>query len=305
MSRLVFFLGKGGVGKTTLSSATAYALSRQGKRVLIASLDPAHNLGDVFGIRLRNEPMPMAEGLDGIEVDVAEWVTRYLDESRREIKATYAYNMSLNLDSLLDILKYAPGTEEYAVLWAIEHVQQAYAGAYDTIVFDTPPTALALRFLAMPSLSILWMQALAKLRGQILAKRQTLLKVNPTAPVLKGATDKREDRVYGKLTSIQRRLHSLHDLFTRDSYLTVVMNPDELSLAESLRIREELDRLGLRLRSVCLNKAVPAAAIPNGLAEQFKDFPIFTSDLRSGGIQGKEGLAQVDVAGLVQHLGEF
>jgi arsenite-transporting ATPase len=293
------------VGKTTLSSATAYALSRQGKRVLIASLDPAHNLGDVFGIRLRNEPMPMAEGLDGIEVDVAEWVTRYLDESRREIKATYAYNMSLNLDSLLDILKYAPGTEEYAVLWAIEHVQQAYAGAYDTIVFDTPPTALALRFLAMPSLSILWMQALAKLRGQILAKRQTLLKVNPTAPVLKGATDKREDRVYGKLTSIQRRLHSLHDLFTRDSYLTVVMNPDELSLAESLRIREELDRLGLRLRSVCLNKAVPAAAIPNGLAEQFKDFPIFTSDLRSGGIQGKEGLAQVDVAGLVQHLGEF
>ena len=305
MSRLVFFLGKGGVGKTTLSSATAYALSRQGKRVLIASLDPAHNLGDVFGIRLRNEPMPMADGLDGIEVDVAEWVTRYLDESRREIKATYAYNMSLNLDSLLDILKYAPGTEEYAVLWAIEHVQQAYAGAYDTIVFDTPPTALALRFLAMPSLSILWMQALAKLRGQILAKRQTLLRVNPTAAVLKGATDKREDRVYGKLTSIQKRLHSLHDLFTRDSYLTVVMNPDELSLAESLRIREELDRLGLRLRSVCLNKAAPAAAIPNGLSEQFKDFPIFPSDLRPGGIQGREGLAQVDVSGVVRHLGEF
>ena len=65
------------------------------------------------------------------------------------------------------------------------------------------PTALALRFLAMPSLSILWMQALAKLRGQILAKRQTLLRVNPSASVLKGATDKKEDRVYGKLTSIQ------------------------------------------------------------------------------------------------------
>jgi arsenite-transporting ATPase len=271
---------------------------------LIVSLDPAHNLGDVFGIRLRNEPMAMAERLDGVEVDVAEWVARYLDESRREIKATYAYNMSLNLDSLLDILKYAPGTEEYAVLWAIEHVQQTYAGAYDLIVFDTPPTALALRFLAMPSLSIFWMQALAKLRGQILAKRQTLLKVNPTAPVLRGATDKREDRVYGKLTSIQKRLHALHDLFTRDSYLTIVMNPDELSLAESLRIREELDRLALRLRSVCLNKAVPAAAIPKGLSDQFKDFPIFTSDLRPGGIQGREGLAQMDVSGLVRHLCE-
>jgi arsenite-transporting ATPase len=302
VSRLVFFLGKGGVGKTTLSAATAYALSRQGRKILIASLDPAHNLGDVFGIRLRNEPGPMQERLDGIEVDVAAWVARYLDESRREIKANYAYSMSLNLDSLLDILKYAPGTEEYAVLWAIEHVHRAYAGTYDTIVFDTPPTALALRFLAMPSLSILWMQALAKLRGQILAKRQTLLRVNPNAPVLKGATDKRDDRVYGKLTSIQTRLHALHDLFTRESYLTVVMNPDELSLAESLRIREELDRLGLTLRSVCLNKAVPAAAIPTGLAEHFKDFPIFVSDLRPGGIQGLQGLAQVDISGLVRHV---
>ncbi len=135
MSRLVFFLGKGGVGKTTLSSATASALARQGRKVLIVSLDPAHNLGDVFGIRLRNEPTPMAERLDGIEVDVAEWVARYLDESRREIKANYAYSMSLNLESFLDILKFAPGTEEYAVLWAIEHVHQTYAGAYDTIIF--------------------------------------------------------------------------------------------------------------------------------------------------------------------------
>jgi len=292
------------VGKTTLSSATAYTLARQGRKVLIVSLDPAHNLGDVFGIRLRNEPAALGAGLDGIEVDVAAWVARYLDESRREIKANYAYNMSLNLESFLDILKYAPGTEEYAVLWAIEHIHQTYAGSYDTIVFDTPPTALALRFLAMPSLSILWMQALAKLRGQILAKRQTLLRVNPSATVLKGATDKKEDRVYGKLTSIQKRLHSLHDLFTRESYLTVVMNPDELSLAESLRIREELDRLGLRLRSFCLNKALPAAAIPDALSERFRDFPIFISDLRQGGIQGQEGLAQVDVSGLVRHLSQ-
>jgi arsenite-transporting ATPase len=157
----------------------------------------------------------------------------------------------------------------------------------------------------MPSLSILWTRALAKLRGQILAKRQTLLRVNPDAPVPKGAIDKREDRVYGKLTSIQTRLHALHDLFIRESYLTVVMNPDELSLAESLRIREELDRLGLTLRSVCLNKAVPAAAIPKGLAEHFKDFPVFVSDLRPGGIRGLQGLAQVDICGLVRHIGSL
>jgi arsenite/tail-anchored protein-transporting ATPase len=301
---MVFFLGKGGVGKTTLSSATACALARQGRRVLIASLDPAHNLGDVFEARLTNEPTHLAERLDGLEVDIPHWVARYLEQSRVEIKANYAYTMSLNLDGFLDILKYAPGTEEYAVLWAIEHIHQAYAGAYDLLVLDTPPTALTLRFLAMPSLSILWVRELAKMRERILQKRTTLLKVNPDAAVLKGATGKKEDRVYGKLSSIQERLRRLHDLFARESYLTVVLNPDELSLMESLRIREELNRLGLTLRSVCLNKAIPTAALPGNLTERFRDFPIFPSDFRLEGVHGLEGLGQVDVSGLTGHLQE-
>jgi len=299
---MAFFLGKGGVGKTTLSSATAYALARQGRRVLIASLDPAHNLGDVFESPLGNEPRRLADGLDGLEVDIAAWVARYLEQSRIEIKAHYAYTMSLNLDSLLDILKYAPGTEEYAVLWAIEHIFQAYGPSYDCLVMDTPPTALTLRFLAMPSLSILWVRELAKMRERILEKRTTLLKVNPDATVLKGATEKGEDRVYGKLSSIQERLRRLHDLFVRESYLTVVLNPDELSLAESLRIREELSRLGLTIRSLCLNKAAPAAPLPGNLSERFRDFPIFPSHFRLEGVHGLEDLGRVDVSGLVGHL---
>jgi arsenite-transporting ATPase len=302
MKRMIFFLGKGGVGKTTLSSATACALARQGRKVLIASLDPAHNLGDVFEARLGNEPSRLAEGLDGLEVDIAGWVARYLEQSRIEIKANYAYNMSLNLDSILDILKYAPGTEEYAVLWAIEHIHRTYAGAYDLLVLDTPPTALTLRFLAMPSLSILWVRELAKMRERILQKRTTLLKVNPDATVLRGATDKKEDRVYGKLSSIQERLRRLHGLFAQESYLTVVLNPDELSLAESLRIREALRRLGLTLQSVCLNKATPTAALPEKLADRFRDFPIFPSHFRLEGVHGLDGLGQVDMSGLTAHL---
>ena len=299
---MAFFLGKGGVGKTTLASATACALARQGQRVLIASLDPAHNLGDVFEAQLGNEPTRLAERLDGLEVDIARWVARYLEQSRVEIKANYAYNMSLNLDGFLDILKYAPGTEEYAVLWAIEHLYQTHRARYDVLVLDTPPTALTMRFLAMPSLSILWVRELTKMRELILQKRTTLLKVNPDASVLKGATEKKEDRVYGKLSSIQERLRRLHDLFTRESYLTVVLNPDELSLAESLRIREELNRLGLTLCSLCLNKAAPAARVPDKLSERFRDFPIFSSDFMLDGIHGLEGLGLVDVSDLVRHL---
>ncbi|MFA5028975.1 MAG: ArsA-related P-loop ATPase, partial [Candidatus Methylomirabilota bacterium] len=162
--------------------------------------------------------------------------------------------------------------------------------------------ALTLRFLAMPSLSILWVRELAKMRERILEKRTTLLKVNPDATVLKGATEKGEDRVYGKLSSIQERLHRLHDLFVRESYLTVVLNPDELSLAESLRIREELSRLGLTIRSLCLNKAAPAAPLPGNLSERFREIPIFPSHFRLEGVHGLEDLGRVDVSGLVGHL---
>jgi len=136
-----FFLGKGGVGKTTMSAAFALALARSGKRVLIASLDPAHNLGDVLTTTLKDTPGEVEKNLYALEVDLNYWVEKYLEESRSELATTYSYNLTLNLDSFFDIMKYSPGTEEYAVLWAIEHIRCNLSGDYDIVVYDTPPTA--------------------------------------------------------------------------------------------------------------------------------------------------------------------
>ena len=88
MKKLAFFLGKGGVGKTTISSSVASQISREGRKVLIVSLDPAHNLGDVFGARLTDARTSLGPRLDGIEIDLAAWVSRYLKESREEIVKT-------------------------------------------------------------------------------------------------------------------------------------------------------------------------------------------------------------------------
>ena len=151
MKTNAFFLGKGGVGKTTMSAAFALSLARSGKRVLVASLDPAHNLGDVLSTKLSDIPQPVEKNLDALEIDLNKWVKRYLDESREELARTYSYNLTLNLNSFFDIMKYSPGTEEYAMLWAIEHIRCNLAGDYDVVVYDTPPTALSLRFLAMPA----------------------------------------------------------------------------------------------------------------------------------------------------------
>lgn len=254
MKSNVFFLGKGGVGKTTLSAAFALALAREGRRVLVVSLDPAHNLGDALAIKLADKPMPVETGLDAMEIDLQAWVTRYLEDNRKQLSSLYGYTSTLNLDSFFSIMKYSPGIEEYAVLWAIEHIQCNLAPEYDTVVYDTPPTALSLRFLAMPSISTLWIAELAKLRARILEKRGTIARLNPQSPVASSCVDKNDDSVYGKLGSLRTRLATLEGLFTRQSFVAVVINPDSLSVSEALRIREELTRIGMPLDSVCLNK---------------------------------------------------
>ncbi|MFQ3620204.1 MAG: ArsA family ATPase [Spirochaetales bacterium] len=302
MKKVAFFLGKGGVGKTTLSSATAYYLSRMGKRVLIVSLDPAHNLGDVFGEKLSNKRTPLAARLDGIEIELQEWINRYLTQSRDEIRATYHYNTTLNIDSYINILKYTPGTEEYAVLWAIEHTLKEYNGEYDWIIFDTPPTALTLRFLAMPTISMIWVKELMDMREKILKKRQTILNLNPEAHIIRGTSDKAEDRIYGKLNGIQQRLAWLHNLFKKDCYLTVIINPDNLSLAEALRIRHELEKLDVHIDSVCFNKAPSDGACGDEVKNHFQKFPLFTSVYVPEGLKGMEDLQKVEIPELVADM---
>lgn len=301
MNSTAFFLGKGGVGKTTLSSAFALTLARQGTKVLVASLDPAHNLGDALALRLNGEAKKVEPNLDALEVDLVYWVDKYLDDSRRQLKANYAYNVTLNLDSFFNILKYSPGTEEYAVLWAIEDIHCRLGPLYDVVVFDTPPTALTLRFLSLPTISGLWVKELGKLREKILEKRQTITRLNPESPVASSCVDKDDDKVYGQLRSIGGRLRTLEHLFSKESFLSVIVNPDELSIAEALRIQEELTKLGIPLSAVCVNK--------RGMSDMawkqnpsLAKYPQFTYDFSREGITTREDLLAIGAGSIVDHF---
>ncbi len=293
-----FFLGKGGVGKTTVSAAFALSLARSGKKVLVASLDPAHNLGDVYGVKLFDKPVPVEPNLDALEVDLAAWVERYLEESRSELKATYSYAGTMNLDSFFDIMKYSPGTEEYAVLWAIEHIHCELSAGYDVVVFDTPPTALSLRFLAMPAISNLWVAELTKLRERILQRRTSITRVNPESAVAASCVDKADDKVYGRLGSIRKRLTVLSDLFSNESYVAVVINPDHLSVSEALRIKEELEKIDIPLSGLCVNKRGVSRAAWT-MDHRLSKIRSFDFDFLPGGLHEREDLRTIDTKDLV------
>lgn len=302
MDKYMFFLGKGGVGKSTVSAATACELSRS-RKVLHVSLDPAHNLGDIYGKSLSDEPALVAPNLYAQEVNLSLWMDRYLQWSRDEMKRQYRYHTAINLDSFFDILKYSPGTEEYAVLWALENICRDGQTTYDTIVFDTPPTALSLRFLAMPAVSIRWVEELTKMREAILVKRQTILHINPDSEAVRGASKKEDDPVHHKLGSLRTRLEYMYNLFSRHSYFVVVMNEDRLSLAESIRIGEELQRLRFSLSAVCLNKTgcVDVGETSGRIREVFPLLPLFVAETVPGGIVSPEDLGRVQVRSLADH----
>ncbi|HOF05024.1 MAG TPA: ArsA family ATPase [Syntrophales bacterium] len=261
--KILFFTGKGGVGKSTLAAAAAWQLSRK-RRVLIVSLDPAHNLGDIFGVAIKGRRRRFTPSLHLDEVDLRKMARAYLERETQTLSDTYKYLATLNLDSYFSVLKYSPGIEEYALLTSIERTIREEAG-FDYVIFDTPPTGLTLRFLALPQVTITWIDRLTAIRRQILEKRYTIQKIR--RPLKEGETARevllsyREDD-----DDIMARLKALHDNYRRltavlqggDCGVVLVFNPDLLSRRESERLIEGLNDLRLPLRLLIQNKVTAA-----------------------------------------------
>jgi arsenite/tail-anchored protein-transporting ATPase len=256
--RIHFFTGKGGVGKSTMAAAAAWQLSQR-SRVLIVSLDPAHNLGDIFGVPLKNRRKAFSRNLHLEEVDLHKLAKDYLKRESRVLNETYHYLQTLNLDRYFSILQYSPGIEEYALLTAIERTIWEATG-FDHIVFDTPPTGLTLRFLALPLVTVTWIERLISVRRHILEKRHTIQKIrNPdslsNAKEVRLKYDEGDDEILNHLKVLRENFTRLTGILQgSDCGVTVVFNPDLLSLRESQRLLEGLKDLKLPLRLLILNK---------------------------------------------------
>ncbi len=257
--RILFYTGKGGVGKSTMAAAAAWQLSKK-HRVLIVSLDPAHNLGDLFGVSLKNRRKRFSDTLYLEEVDLKRLARAYLERETTVLEESYPYLSAMNLDRYFSVLKYSPGIEEYALLTSIEKTIREDLD-FDFIIFDTPPTGLTLRFLALPQVTVTWIERLTAIRRQILEKRYTIQKIRGTPGNESAETGVRlnfsEDD-----DDMLRRLKTLHENYRRlngtlqgaDCGIVLVFNPDLLSIRESERLITGLKELKLPLRLLIQNK---------------------------------------------------
>ncbi|NJE76846.1 ArsA family ATPase [Thermococcus sp. ES12] len=261
--RTVFVIGKGGVGKTTTSAALAVALSKKGYRTLIVSLDPAHNLGDVFMVKLKDKPKKLADNLYASELDMEKLIKDYLKHLEKNLKHMYRYLTVINLEKYFEVLSFSPGIEEYATLEAIREIL-AEGDEWDVIVFDTPPTGLTLRVLALPRISLIWADKLIEIRRKILERRRAIAKIQGDQKfVVDGEEftlpkDEEEDAVMKELKAYREEVEFVEKVLTDPDKTSViaVMNPEMLPLYETERAHESLRKFKVPFNLIVVNKVI-------------------------------------------------
>ena len=242
--RVLFFGGKGGVGKTTCSTALALAASRAGRRVLLVSTDPAHSTSDILERPLGPDEREVLPNLWGQEIDEEAEARRYLDEAKQRLAGLFKPGVLREASRQIELAGSMPGATDVAVFERMATIVLARRDAFDLVVFDTAPTGHALRLLRMPELMAAWVQALAARRRDALAAASPA-----TAP----------DPVLAALAARADRLSRFHAALTREGEcaFVLVLVPERLPIEESARALHLLEDLGVPLGGVVVNRVLP------------------------------------------------
>jgi arsenite-transporting ATPase len=245
--RFLFFTGKGGAGKTSLSCAAALVLARQGKRVLLVSTDPASNVGQVFGVTIGNTvtPIPHVPGLSALEIDPEQAAEAYRE---RIIGPVRGLLPEKELASIAEQLSGSCTTEiasfdEFTGLLADEGLKDQY----DHVIFDTAPTGHTIRLLQLPGS---WTDFLEAGKGDASC-------LGPMSGLEKHRT------VYAQAVS------ALQD--PAQTRLVLVARAQSSSLAEVARTYDELSQIGVMGENLVINGVLPTIAGEEGLARAVRD----------------------------------
>ncbi len=256
---IILVVGKGGVGKTTVSILLSYIFAREkGYRTLLASLDPAKHLLEYLKIPKPQKKYEIIDRLEAIQYDVDAFAKQVADEIIVMLKKLMPGLTALNLDYVLKSLRDAPGFEEEVMLRIIESLVSEES--YDKIVIDTPPTGITLRVLAMPRIYLAWVRSLKDLREQIVSIKYAIARAL-------GRREEVHDPVLEKLAELENTFSRLADLFRKAMSYVVVATPEPLPIYEATIITRKLQDSGARPHLFVLNRVLGEKAKELGLAE--------------------------------------
>ncbi len=258
--RVLFFGGKGGVGKTTCSAALSLAASRAGRRVLLVSTDPAHSTSDIFGRPFGANEQEVLPNLWGQELDQEAEARRYLDEAKERLAGLFSPAVLREAARQIELAASMPGVTDVALFERMATIVLSRLEAYDLVVFDNAPTGHALRLLRMPELMTSWVRALTLRRRQALAAVE---QASPSPPSGTGASPvgdaSSSDPVLQSLEARAERLARFEGVLTLTGHtaFVLVLVPERLPIEESARAVHLLEETGVPLGAVVVNRVLP------------------------------------------------
>lgn len=293
--QVVFVGGKGGVGKTTVSSALALQQAKRGRKVLLISTDPAHSLADAFDQPIGDTITAMAPGLDALEIDPDAEVTAHIERVMKTMKRFAKPDMYPEIERQMRLTQQSPGAQEAALLERIARLIDEKPAEYDLIIFDTAPTGHTLRLLTLPEAMAAWTQGLLKqterskqLEGVLehLSPKAGKDIANPMADPTQHESAELDDRtaeISETLLRRQRLFHRTRHVLTDASKtaLVFVLTPEKLPILETSRAVAALRREQLPISGLVINRNLPAHAGGEFFAKRRAQEAIYRTDIEN------------------------
>jgi len=256
--RVLLYTGKGGVGKTSVSAATAFKCADLGYRTLVMSTDPAHSLADSFALPIKSEPTPLAENLWGLEIDPF----REIEENWATVKdylSTLFASQGID-DIVAEELSILPGMDE---LFSLLKIRQFYEKeAYDVIVVDCAPTGATLRLLHFPDMIGWYMRRLFHVERKVVGTVRRFTDEIFSVP-LPG------DEVFDTVERLYKRVGDMKAVLAdpKITSIRLVLNPEKMVIEETRRAYTYLNLFGFVCDAVIANKVLPEEVTDEYFAE--------------------------------------
>lgn len=259
--RIILYTGKGGVGKTSVSAATALRCADLGYRTIVLSTDAAHSLADSFDSPIGPEPTELAPNLWGQEIDVLHQMNKYWGNVQRYMATIFEWR---GLDEIIaEELTVFPGMEELASLLQLVHLHDDCD--YDVAIVDCAPTGATLQLLSFPEVARWYLDKVFPIERKAMKLARPLLRAVVDIPIP-------DDELFDTVADLIMNLDRMHTLLSEagKSSVRLVLNPEKMVIKEAQRAFTYLNLYNYATDLVISNRIIPGV-VQDGYFAAWKD----------------------------------
>ena len=250
--RYIMFGGKGGLGKTTFSAATAYYLAKKGHKVLVFSVDPQASLSDIFERDIFGQgAVEIMPNLFAQEIDADRHIKEYQDQIRQKIFDMYGLEeIPEEIESYIQAAAAEPAMEESAIFDQV--VDIVLSAEFDYYIYDLVPLGHALYYLSMANVYDEWIDKITSLR-------QEMEEYSQVASLIKHEKETEEDMILKELEDIKYRINTSSGILTdkeKTAFFFVII-PEEMILLDTQKAAGLFAKYQVPLSGYVVNRVIP------------------------------------------------